>query len=216
VAEKGGPDVAGYANCYVDGRSVAGIGPKMTEGQPTGWTTYLAADDVDKVAGKIAEAGGQVVMEPFEVMDLGRMTLAVDPAGATFGVWQGRAHTGVQRANEMSTLVWNEQLSTDLDGSKRFYGAAFGYTYDDMESTPYAMLKVDGAVAGGLGEFGQDDPAGTPPHWRTYFQVPDTDAAAAKVTELGGQVLAPPGDTPYGRLAIVADDQGSPFAVIQG
>jgi predicted enzyme related to lactoylglutathione lyase len=216
TVDKGSPEAGGYANCFVDGSSVAGIGPKMAEGQPTAWMTYLAAEDVDKVAGRIAEAGGRVQMEPFEVMDLGRMVVALDPAGAVFGVWQGRVHTGVQRANEASTMVWNEQLSEDLEGSKRFYEAVFGYTYDDVESMPYAMLKVDGAVAGGLGVPDPDMPAGTPPHWRVYFQVPDTDAAVTLVTELGGQVLTPAVDTPYGRLALVADDQGATFLVIQG
>lgn len=215
-AEKGGPEVAGYANCQVDGKDVAGIGPKMTEGQPTAWTNYLAADDADKVAGKIAEAGGQVLMEPFDVMDLGRMTVAIDPAGATFGVWQARSHIGVQRANETSALVWNEQMSGDLAGSKRFYEEVFGYTYEDVESMPYAMLKVNGTTAGGLGVLGPDTPAGFPSHWRAYFQVPDADAATKKVTDLGGHVLSPAVDMPYGRYAVVADDQGAMFVVIQG
>lgn len=215
-ARIGAPETGGYVNCSLNGRSVAGLGPKMNADQPTVWTTYLAADDVDKVAGKITEAGGQVLMEPFDVMDFGRMTIAVDPAGAAFGVWQSGTHTGVELADEPSSLVWNEQLSDDLDGAKRFYESVFGYTYDDVESQPYAMLKVNGEVAGGLGALGSDTPAGTPPHWRVYFQVPDTDAAVRKVTDLGGTVLVAPTDTPYGRLASVTDDQGAVFFVIQG
>jgi predicted enzyme related to lactoylglutathione lyase len=119
-----------HVTCRVDGRSVAGIGAKQRPDQPTAWTTYLAADDVDKVAGKITEAGGRVLMEPFEITGRCRMTIAADSTGAEFGVWQAIDHIGTERANEPSTLVWNEQLSGDLEGAKRFYAAAFGYTYE--------------------------------------------------------------------------------------
>jgi predicted enzyme related to lactoylglutathione lyase len=74
------------------------------------------------------------------------------------------------------------------------------------------MCQVDGETVGGLGAFGPDMPA----RWRPYFLVPGTDAATAKVVELGGQVLVPPGDTPVGRLAGLADDQGATFFVIEG
>jgi hypothetical protein len=38
--------------------------------------------------------------------------------------------------------------------------------------------------------------------------------AVETATKLGGQVLAPPWDTPYGRMAILADDQGAAFAIM--
>ena len=51
------------------------------------WMTYLATADADATAAKIKGGGGQLVMEPMDVMDAGRMAVAVDPAGAVFGVW---------------------------------------------------------------------------------------------------------------------------------
>ncbi|HEY0451941.1 VOC family protein [Actinophytocola sp.] len=216
--EKGGPEFGGYSMCRVDGKSVAGIGDKQSPDQPTVWTTYLAAEDVDKTAGKIAEAGGEVLMEPFDVMDVGRMTVGVDPTGAAFGVWQAGQHIGAELANEPSSVVWNEQMSRDLETAKRFYTEVFGYTYEEVDDAgnPYAMLKVHDAVAGGLGILGADTAAMMPAHWRVYFSVPSTDAAVEKVTELGGRVLSPPVDTPYGRLSVVSDDQDAMFVVIQG
>jgi predicted enzyme related to lactoylglutathione lyase len=47
-----------------------------------------------------------------------------------------------------------------------------------------------------------------------YFAVEDTDAAVAKMTSLGGATIRPPWDTPYGRMAVVADDHGAVFSVI--
>jgi len=58
-------------------------------------------------------------------------------------------------------------------------------------------------------------PEQVPPHWRVYFEVDDCDAATAKVTELGGSVLRPPMDMPYGRHADVADPQGAMFSLIK-
>lgn len=48
-----------------------------------------------------------------------------------------------------------------------------------------------------------------------YISVPDADASVAKVAELGGAVVMPPEDTPYGRLAVCTDSTGSTFSIIQ-
>lgn len=208
----------GYATCRVGGRTVAGIGRTRRPGQPNAWTTYLAVADVDATARKVAEAGGRVLAGPLDVPAAGRLIMAVDPAGAVFGGWQAGRRIGAELANEVSSLVWNEQLSNDLDGTRRFYAEVFGYTYDDVSflGNPYAMLRVGGAVAGGLGMLGSGPPVALPAHWRVHFLVPRTDAAVARVTALGGRVLAPPVDTPYGRLAVVRDDQDAMFVLIQG
>ena len=201
----------GWADGLLNGHRVAGIGPAAD--RPAGWTTYLAVVDADAAAARITAAGGRVLTAPFELADLARVAIAADPAGAVFGVWQAGAHTGGQIANEPSALVWNEQCSADLEGSKRFYGTVFGHTFDDtVDETgarPYAMLKVAGQVAGGLG-------LAAAPSWRTYFEVADADASCRRVAELGGQALRPPADSPYGRLAQVSDDQGAMFLVVQG
>ena len=53
-----------------------------------------------------------------------------------------------------------------------------------------------------------------PAAWAVYFAVTDTDAAAAKVTELGGRVVEPPRDTPFGRIGVVADNHDAVFSLI--
>ena len=57
-------------------------------------------------------------------------------------------------------------------------------------------------------------PEGQPPAWMFYVQVADTDAALAKVTELGGSVTEPAMDTPYGRLAGASDPTGARFKLV--
>jgi uncharacterized protein len=215
--QPGPPEAGGYAVCRKDGRRVAGIGPKTgPAAEPSAWTTYLATSDVTGTARKIKAAGGTLLMEPMGVMDLGRMALATDPGGAVFGLWQAGAHTGVELANEPGSLTWNENLSRDFDGNKAFYQAVFGYEYGDIGSAGfrYATLKAGGTEVGGIGDLDSSFPAEVPAHWSVYFAVEDTDAAVATVAGLGGSTVRPTWDSPYGRIAIVADADEAVFSLI--
>jgi predicted enzyme related to lactoylglutathione lyase len=214
---EGPPETGGYSMCEVNGRAVAGIGAKMgPPDAPVAWTTYLATTEADATAARITAAGGQLMMEPFDVMDVGRMAIAADPGGAVFGIWQPGSFPGAQLANESGAMVWNENMSRDLDGNKGFYQAVFGYSYGDIPDAGirYATLELDGNIVGGIGELPADRPAEVPAHWAVYFAVPDTDAAVAAVTRLGGKVISPAWDSPYGRMAVVSDDQGGVFSVM--
>jgi uncharacterized protein len=213
----GPPEVGGYSMCELNGAMVAGIGPRMDPASPPAvWTTYLATADADATAARITAAGGQLVVEPFDVIDAGRMGIAADPGGAVFGIWQAGAQSGAQLANVPGSLIWNENMSRDLDGNKAFYQAVFGYTYGDIAAGDfrYATLDLGESIVGGIGELGAGQPPEVPAHWSVYFAVDDADAAAATVTKLGGRVIAPAWDTPYGRMAVLSDDQGGVFSVM--
>lgn len=213
----GPPEAGGYAIALLRGRPAAGIGPKMGPAEmPAVWTTYIAADSADDTAAKVTAAGGQLLTDLMDVMDAGRMAIAADPGGSVFGIWQGRAHTGAGVANEPGSLCWNENMSRDFEGNKAFYRAVFGYDYDDMSGGgfSYATLKLGDDIVGGIGGLPADVPAEVPAHWSAYFAVADTDAAVDKATGLGGSVVRPAWDSPYGRMATVADDQGAAFSVI--
>jgi uncharacterized protein len=217
TVQPGGPETGGYSVAELDGRGVAGIGPKMGPPEaPTIWVTYLAASDADATAAKITGAGGQLVMGPMDVTDVGRMAVAVDPAGAVFGLWQARAFPGAQIVNEPGAMIWNEQMSRDFEGSKAFYAAVFGYEYGEAggEDLSYATFKVDGRDVGGIGALRAGVPADTPAGWRVYFGAADTDASVARVQANGGSIIFEPIDHPYGRLSTVADDQGARFSIL--
>jgi predicted enzyme related to lactoylglutathione lyase len=215
--ETGPPEAGGYVMCMLQGRPVAGIGPKMGPSDvPTAWTTYLAAHDADATTSKVAPAGGAVLAEPFDVMDVGRMSVAADPGGAAFGIWQARSHNGMGLANEPGAVCWTETMSRSFDAHEAFYTKVFGYSYDDMsrDDFQYATFKTTGDSMGGIGDLGTSAPAETPAHWMTYFGVDDADEAAEVATKLGGNVMQAPWDTPYGRMAILTDDQGAVFAIM--
>lgn len=72
----------------------------------------------------------------------------------------------------------------------------------------------DGAYNGGIMTMDENWPNGVPTHWAVYFHVADTDAAVAKLTELGGNVVVPAMDTSASRISIVRDPQGRMFSLI--
>ena len=56
------------------------------EGEPSSWVSYVAVDDVDATVAKVAEAGGGVLREPFDVPNVGRIAMIADPMGAVIGI----------------------------------------------------------------------------------------------------------------------------------
>lgn len=213
----GPPEAGGYAIAHLEGKTAAGIGPKMSAPDaPNAWTTYLASEDVDATAARIKSAGGQLLMDPMDVMDVGRMAVGMDTTGAVFGIWQARAHTGVGIANVPGALTWNEQMSRDFEGAKAFYAAVFGYEFGDMsgDGFSYATLLLEGREVGGIGGYPPEVPSEIPASWTSYFAAADTDAAVATAVKNGGSVVRQPEDSPYGRMGTVADSQGAVFALI--
>ncbi|MDT7798602.1 MAG: uncharacterized protein QOI78_2035 [Actinomycetota bacterium] len=215
--QAGGEETGFYGMATVAGRPVAGIG-RTPPGQemPAVWTTYLSVSDVDKTATAITEAGGQIVMPVMDVMEEGRMAVAVDPGGAAFGLWEAGNHTGTQVTAAPGTMTWNECMSRDYPAARAFYEQVFGYGIQDLSTDEftYAVLLLDGRPVGGVGALPDSVPADVPSHWDAYFSVADADASAAKAAELGGRALGEPFDSPYGRQVRVADDQGVTFLVV--
>jgi uncharacterized protein len=213
------PEAGGYTMFSKNGKYVAAASPPMpgTEGIPPHWTVYLASDDADATAGKIRDAGGQVMMDPFDVFDSGRMTIAVDPTGAAFGVWQAGTHIGAQLRREPGTMNWAECQTNDPAAARAFYEQVFGYEVEEAQMggpDPYILLKLGGEPTAGVIRIGADW-GDVPSNWSVVFEVDDTDAAVAKVQELGGRVLMEPMEIPeVGRFAVVADKWGAAFQVI--
>lgn len=210
-------DFGGYSNASKDGELVAGLMPMMAEGQPSAWTLYLGSDDADRTAQQIKDNGGQLIAEPMDVADLGRMIIATDPVGAVFGVWQPGTHTGFGLTEEPGGPGWFELWSSDHDKANDFYATLFGYQIEqlgDGDNFDYTVLKNDAGMVGGTTVLPADAPGAGPSHWLAYFIVADADAAVQTATDNGGVVVTGPQDSPYGRMAVLQDPYGASFAVI--
>jgi uncharacterized protein len=80
----------------------------------------------------------------------------------------------------------------------------------------YVTLHAGGRPVAGLHGVGHALPRDRGPHWMTYFEVADTDAALDQVVALGGHVLQPAHDSSHGRVATVSDPEGARFSLVQG
>jgi uncharacterized protein len=231
------PDSPGeYFIGRIHGGDVAAVGSQPEGAPPMAvWNTYIWVESADDAAAKVRSAGGNVVMEPFDVMDAGRMAVCTDPEGAAFFVWQAKQQKGAQIVNEHGSVNFNGLNTRDIEGAKRFYGAVFGWTTLDLgggaemwtlpgygdfleQSDPElrSRLKESGGPSGFEDVVAQinpipDDQPDTPAHWSVTFAVDDADAIAKKAAELGGQVLVPPFDAPWVRITVLSDPQGATF-----
>jgi predicted enzyme related to lactoylglutathione lyase len=211
-------ELGGYRRAKLGGRDVAGVSPRMQDGQPVVWATYVSVADAAATIAAVREAGGNVIAEPMDVMGLGTMAVFSDPTGAVCGIWQPGTFTGAELVNEPGAFCWNELETRDVAAAKAFYGAVFGWgsvDHDMGEMGTYVEWQLDGNSIGGMMDITGRIPDEVPAHWMTYFAVDDADAAIERVKAAGGQVHFGPVDIPAGRFAMVADPFGAPFAVIK-
>lgn len=207
----------GYRQALLRGKPVAGMMPLMQEGQPAAWNTYVSVEDADGAAAKVREAGGAVIAEPMDVMDLGRMAVFTDTAGAVIGVWQPGTFVGAEIVNESNAVVWNELNTRDPEAAKSFYGDVFGWGFEEreFETGAYTSLKMGENSVGGMIDIAGRAPDEVPAHWLVYFAVDDVDGAVAKAQGTGGGLALEPFDiAEVGRIAIVKDPFGAVFAVM--
>ncbi|MCE0763676.1 VOC family protein [Pseudonocardia kujensis] len=212
-----GEEYGHFNLCQTEGRAAAGIGPVMQEGQPSFWTLYLATDDVEATTKLVTDGGGSVLAGPMDIPETGRMAVCSDPTGGVFGLWQAAGQVGIEVFNQPGSLVWEDARLTDVERGREFYAGLFPYRFAEVPGLPLAEYGTFGLGDEPLGGMGgtMGAPEGTPSHWLVYFGVESVDAAVAAATERGGGVVMAAQDTPFGRMAVLGDPFGAPFAVHQ-
>ena len=118
------------------------------------------------------------------------------------------------------TPSWFELSTADATGALEFYSALFGWVDDPQpmgEDMLYHMQKLNGLEASAIyQQQAEERNLGVPSHWNTYFTVTNADEAVAKIEQAKGTVLFGPMDVfTAGRMAMLQDRQGAPFAVWQ-
>jgi predicted enzyme related to lactoylglutathione lyase len=214
-----GEEYGGYINFQKDGILVAGgMRNDGQSGTPDVWSVYLATDDAKATVDAAAANGGQVLLPAMEVGELGTMAMVADPGGAAIGIWQPGLHRGFGILGEPGSPAWFELLTRDYDASVEFYRQVFQWDTHlagDTDEFRYSTLGEGESQLAGIMDASAFVSEGVPAQWSIYFGVEDADAALAKITELGGSIVRPAEDTPYGRLAEAADPTGAHFKLIQ-
>ena len=184
---------------------------------PPHWLSYVSVASVNEAAGRTKRLGGTVLMEPFDVLDVGRMAMVQDPTGAVLALWEPRRHAGAGVIGEAGSMCWNELATTDTARAGAFYESLLGWSAESrpMGTFVYTTFSSDGATRGGMMAIAPSW-GRVPPHWLVYFAVHDCDGSAALCQSLGGTACAShrPTSPGVGRFAVLADPQGAVFAVI--
>jgi uncharacterized protein len=213
--ESAGPEYGGYVNAAKDGQPVAGLmynDPQYNS--PDGWTTYLHTADVSATLRAATAAGATTCVEPMEVKDKGHMAMLTDPTGAFFGLWQPIGHRGYTVINEAGAPVYHQLTTREYGKALDFYREVFGWrteTVSDTDEFRYSTAVFDGDALLGVMDGTPDLGEGVPSNWFFFLGSDDVDKTVQLVKDHGGSVIRDAEDTPYGRLAAVADPTGAGF-----
>jgi len=123
--------------------------------------------------------------------------------------------TTLNTMKQHGAFSWNELLTTDLAGAKKFYAEMFNWQFEDINNEmPYTLAKIEGHEAAGMMTT-PPEAADMPPMWGAYVTVDDVDASAKQAEALGGNILMDTRDIPdIGRFAVISDPQGAMLTII--
>jgi predicted enzyme related to lactoylglutathione lyase len=215
TSEEPDPNMGGYYNYSLNGVVVAG-GMSSPPGMSDFWSVYLAVDDIKRSTDEARAHDAQVIVDPMPVMELGSMGVITDPSGANIGMWQPGEHKGFEVVAEPGAPSWFELQTRGYDAALEFYRDVYGWQTQVAADTPgfrYTQVMNGDEPVSGVMDSATFLPGRVPSHWRVYFGTSDVDATLATIVKLGGSIVNPAEDTPYGRLAVAADPNGGAFSL---
>ncbi|MEU9334025.1 VOC family protein [Streptomyces sp. NPDC048290] len=108
---------------------------------------------------------------------------------------------------------WVDAQLPDVAAGRRFYGALFGWSFEERADGSGLWARLDGEPVAGLARKADGR---LPTVWTVYFATPDVTALGRRVRDAGGQLVSAP--LSAGRLgtgALVADPEGAVFGLWQ-
>ena len=77
-----------YTMIQVGAGTGGGMMNNPAKGEPSHWLPYVDVADIVSSTRKAKELGAKVALEVTPVGEMGRMSVIIDPSGATLGLWQ--------------------------------------------------------------------------------------------------------------------------------
>lgn len=185
---------------------------------PPFWAMYVGVPKLEDAASQIAQLGGRECSPVITVPSVGRMQMMLDPQGAAFYIYEpASAEQLPEGAAEVGDASWHELMTTDAPAAMTFYTTVFGWAPGDtMDMGPMGKYHMFNRPIGSIGGMMNKsaEMAQVPPNWQIYFRVADLDAAVARITANGGQILNGPMEVPGGdRIVNAMDPQGAAFSL---
>lgn len=175
----------GNVTARLGGEIVAGFGVAPTPLEA--WMVYLATKDLGATMAAAEHMGGRVTMAPVAVGDVGRLALAVDPAGAAVGFWEGHRIEGVVLADEPASACRYELRVGDEAVAGQFYGTLFG-------SDARRFVVKDGSAR---------------PTWVIYFGTADLAGTVLRALSAGARITGQNADG----SVVLRDSRGAVFGL---
>jgi uncharacterized protein len=188
-------------------------------GTPPCWMGYIFAKDVDAATASVKKAGGAVYREPSNIPEVGRFSVVADPQGAAFMLMSPTEPDQPPVPRTTSGHVgWHELYAGDWKSAFDFYAGQFGWKKSEAmdmggEMGTYQTFSAGGGDAvGGMMTKPKEMPS---PAWQFYFNVPDIQAGAKRITDNGGKITMGPMEVPGGSWVVNGQDpQGAYFALM--
>jgi PhnB protein len=218
-------DIDGIVLMLADEHPEYGILSPETVGG-TGLGLTLPVDDVDATYERALDVGATGLRPPADQFYGERSATLTDPFGHRWTLTQPVEELSLDELAERAPdyTVTRAETATgelgyftlsvpDVDGAAAFYGALFGWRAEDARPSRAGGGHLYRHVGNTAVPFGfQDDLADPSPHH--YYRVADLEVMAAKVRELGGEVLDI-NTYASGGNARCRDDQGVEFDLWQ-
>jgi uncharacterized protein len=108
---------------------------------------------------------------------------------------------------------WNELMTRNVEGAKKFYADTLGWTFEAMPMDgggAYWIAQADGTPAAGLFDISGPEFKDVPESWMPYIAVDDVDARVRKATKAGAKVMKSAFEVPgVGRIVMLLEPGGA-------
>src|SRR5215831_10460209 len=136
------------------------------------------------------------------------LALAALPAGAGKPDVSGMSFSQTPLTGK---IIWNDLITDDLDATRTFYGALFGWTFEHSSGKGgrYVLARYGNTYVAGIVEVKADTRAAKISRWLPYVSVPDVDGSVATATAAGARIAAAALNVNFGRVAAIIDPEGA-------
>ena len=201
------------------GRAIGGMflhEPPDGEQDGAAWIALMSVADTDDAASIVEASGGNVEVDPANVVGRGRHAVFRDPAGAVFGVLNSESGDPFDEEVEIGAIIWVDLFARNVDDMARFYGALAPFEIADRDITDDVARKV--LSAHGMPRAGiiPVDEEANRSAWVPYVRVEDVEATLEKVIAGGGfTIVAPDENLHDGNVAVFVDPNGGVTGIVR-
>jgi predicted enzyme related to lactoylglutathione lyase len=208
--ELGTSETGNYAVASWNDAPVIGLG--YADGMNGNTTTYFSTSDIAAEVKKATELGANVMMPVMDVMELGKMAILIDLAGAPFGLWQPGTFKGFGVMHEVNAPGWFDHTSSDPERDGKFYSELSGHQLTTMEGDMRILQNGDDWYAS-ISHTQGDDPA----QWMPIWVVDSLERIHETVPRLGGSIIVEEMPVPGSAISVFSEPvNGTLMTVMRG